>query len=402
MSEKNVLEKLQEANLDAEIWWDSSPLVYQSWAADVVEKAPDGKKASWSEQLKRVFDPENPRETLFRGVTTNPPLSFSAIKDNPESWAKIVRGLIRENPSKGVEEIFWLTYREIVKRGAEYFLPIWEKSEHTYGYLSGQVDPRDVYDADRMYAQALNLSELNPNVMIKCPGSRQGYEVIEKLTARGIATNNTLAFTVPQFLACMQAVQRGLEKAKRDGVDMFRWRSVITHMSARYGTLGDLKTQAEVRGIELSESDIRWAELAIFKRAYRIIEEKGYPNKMLMCSMRISPPTDDGSAASWHIEKIAGGDVVYTCPPKYIWELMEVEDRMKPFDPEAIYEEPPKAVLEKLLRLPYFAQAYEPDGMTREEFNKQGALVATAAEFSKATRATVDFVAQQFQAEGRM
>jgi hypothetical protein len=39
--------------------------------------------------------------------------------------------------------------------------------------------------------------------------------------------------------------------------------------------------------------------------------------------------------------------------------------------------------------------------MTREEFNKQGALVATAAEFSKATRATVDFVAQQFQALGK-
>ncbi len=54
------------------------------------------------------------------------------------------------------------------------------------------------------------------------------------------------------------------------------------------------------------------------------------------------------------------------------------------------------------MRLPYFVQAYEPDGMSREEFNKQGALVATAAEFSKATRTTVDFVAQQFQALGKM
>lgn len=402
MSEKNVLEKLQEANPDAEIWWDSSPLVYKNWAASIVEKAPGGKKESWSEQLTRVFDPDNPKETIFRGVTTNPPLSYDAIKDDPKSWAAIVRGLIRENPDKGVEEIFWMTYKQIVKRGAEYFLPVWEKSEHTFGYLSGQVDPRDLYDADRMFAQALDLAELSPNVMIKCPGSRQGYELIEKLTARGIATNNTLAFTVPQFLACMEAVQRGLDKARRNGVDMVRWRSVITHMSARYGTLGDLKTQAEARGIELSEADIRWAELSIFKRGYRILEEKGYPNKMLMCSMRISPPTDDGSVASWHIEKIAGGDVVYTCPPKYIGELMDVEDQMKPFNPEAIYEEPPREVLEKLLRLPYFVQAYEPDGMTKDQFNKQGALVATATEFSKATRATVDFVAQQFQAEGKM
>ncbi|MBW2123046.1 MAG: hypothetical protein JRH07_14565, partial [Deltaproteobacteria bacterium] len=121
-----------------------------------------------------------------------------------------------------------------------------------------------------------------------------------------------------------------------------------------------------------------------------------------MCSMRISPPTTDGSAASWHIEKIAGGNVIYTCPPKYIAQLMEVEDRMKPFNPQAIYEEPPREVLDKLLRLPYFVEAYEEDGMTKDQFNKQGALVATATEFSRATRATVDFVAQQFQAEGKM
>jgi len=40
--------------------------------------------------------------------------------------------------------------------------------------------------------------------------------------------------------------------------------------------------------------------------------------------------------------------------------------------------------------------------MTKDQFNKQAALVATAAEFSEATRATVDFVAQQFQTEGKM
>ena len=355
-----------------------------------------------AQQLRRLFDPDNPSETLFRGVTTNPPLSLDAIKDNPSFWADLVRALIRENPDKGVEEIFWMTYKEVVKRGAEFFLPLWEKSEHRYGYLSGQVDPRDVYEADRMFAQALELADLSPNVMIKCPGSCEGYELIERLTARGIATNNTLAFTVPQFVSCMEAVQRGLEQARRDGVDMYRWRSVITHMSARYGTLGDLKTQAEARRIDLTEADIRWAELAIFKRGYRILREKGYPNKMLMCSMRLSPPTSDGTVASWHIEKIAGGDVVYTCPPKYIGELFQVEDKIRPFDPEAIYEEPPKAVMDKLMRLPYFVMSYEPGGMTKEEFNRHGALVATAAEFSKATRGTVDFVAQQFQVEGKM
>ena len=368
----------------------------------LLDKAPNGKKEAWREQLRRLFDPEKSGETLFRGVTTNPPLSLAAVKDNPGFWADYIKNLIRENPGKGVEEIFWMTYKEIVKRGAQLLLPVWEKSKHVYGYLSGQVDPRDCYYSDRMLQQALDIAQISPNIMVKVPGTCEGYEVIEQLTAKGIATNNTLSFTVPQFLACMDAVNKGLEKAKKEKVDLSRWRSVITHMSARFGTLGDLKAQAEARGIELSEVDIRWAELSIFKRAYQIIQEKRHPSKMLMCSMRISPPMNDGTQASWHIEKIAGSDVVYTCPPGYILELMGVEDQLKPFSPEAIHEPPPKPILEKLMRLPYFVQAYEPDGMSRKEFNRQGALVATAAEFTKATRTTVDFVAQQFQALGKM
>jgi len=402
MAEKHILEKIAEVNPNAEIWWDSSPLVYGNWAREVVEKAPDEKRKLWNEQLKRLFDPENSGAIFFRGVTTNPPLSLNAIKDNPQFWANFVKELIRANPEKGVEEIFWLTYKEIVKRGAEFFLPVWEKSDHKYGYLSGQVDPRYVFDTEEMFAQAMDLSQLSPNVMIKCPGSREGYELIRRLTALGIATNNTLAFTVPQFIACMEAVQEGLKIARDNNVDLFRWRSVITHMSARYGTLGDLKSQAEARGIELSEADVRWAELSIFKRGYGILQEKGYPNKMLMCSMRISPPTDDETVASWHVEKVAGGDIVYTCPPKYIAQLMEVEDRLRPFDPEAIHEPPPQKTLDKLLRIPYFAKSYESDGMEPDEFNRHAALIATAAEFSTATRGMVDFVVQQFQVEGKM
>jgi len=79
-----------------------------------------------------------------------------------------------------------------------------------------------------------------------------------------------------------------------------------------------------------------------------------------------------------------------------------VADRLKPFKPEAIDEPPPRKTLEKLLRLPYFAKAYEPDGMVPDEFNRHAALIATMAEFSTATRGMVDFVAQQFQSEGKM
>ena len=139
MGGKHILEKMLEMNPNAEIWWDSSPLVYGNWARSMVEKAPEGKRERWSEQLKRLFDPDNPGATCFRGVTTNPPLSLNAIKDNPQFWANFVKDHMRAHPEKGVEEIFWLTYKEVVKMGAEFFLPIWEESGRQYGYLSGQV-----------------------------------------------------------------------------------------------------------------------------------------------------------------------------------------------------------------------------------------------------------------------
>jgi transaldolase len=80
---------------------------------------------------------------------------------------------------------------------------------------------------------------------------------------------------------------------------------------------------------------------------------------------------------------------------------MEIEDKMRPFSAEAIHEEPPESTMSKLMRIPYYVQAYEPDGLTVEQFNRFAPLIATIAEFSTATRGMVDFVDQQFQAVGK-
>jgi transaldolase len=55
--------------------------------------------------------------------------------------------------------------------------------------------------------------------------------------------------------------------------------------------------------------------------------------------------------------------------------------------------DPPKEVMDKLLRVPYFARAYAEDGYTRDEYNTHPALVKTAQQFSKATEDMVEFAA---------
>jgi transaldolase len=393
---KSPLERLMETHPGLEIWWDSSPLIYSIWAEELLKKVSPGRAGDLQEQLRRLYDPEHPEKALFRGVTTNPPLSLQVIRTREAFMTAMVDELIEKNPCADKETLFWATYKEIVRRGAEMYLGVFQRSQYRYGYLSGQVDPRALRDKEKMIAQALELASLSPNVMIKVPGSKEGYEVIKVLTSKGISTNNTLTFVLPQLMACAKAVKEGLEIAKQHGVDLTRWRSVITHMAARYGDLGDLRKEAGSLNIELSEADVRWAELAIFKKAYRLVKERGYSSKMLICSMRISPIMN-GKKHCWHLEKVAGGDIVFTCPPAFIEGVFESMNGTE-FRPQ-IEEEIPRDVLDKLMRIPYFEKAYHEDGLKPEEFNTHPALVATATEFSKATEGMVDFVAKRLAAK---
>jgi len=391
MKDPNLLEDLVAVSPGMEIWWDSSPVIFENYTKKELAKASDADQELLKRQLARMYNTADPKSQLFRGVTTNPPLSLQAIQDDPARWEKVAQELIEEHHPADKEELFWLLYLRVVKAGSDMFLPLFEASGYKEGFLSGQVDPRSAFDYDAMLAQALEIHAVNPNVMVKCPGTKQGYQLIEELTSRGIPTNNTLTFVLSQLLDCAKTVERGLAKAKANGVDLSKWRSVITHMEARYGDLGGLRDFAKEEGIELTEGDVRTAELAIFKKAYRTVKERGYPSKMLSCSLRLGP-TVDGKTRIWHLEEKAGADIVVTCPPPLIDELLffPAPEDIK-FDGNRIWEDAPKDVMDKLMRVPYFARAYDEDGYTRDEYNTHPALVKTAEQFSAATQKMVDF-----------
>ena len=391
MKDPNLFEDLVAVSPGMEIWWDSSPVIFDNWCAKMLAKAEPGDQETLKRQFKRMYDVDAPLGQLFRGVTTNPPLSLAAFKDDPARWEKVAQKVLAENKGLDTEGLFWVLYKEVVRQGSDMFLPLFEASGYKEGFLSGQVDPRSAFDGEAMLAQALEIHAINPNVMVKVPGTAEGYEVIEELTARGIATNNTLTFVLSQLLDCAKSVMRGLEKAKANGVDLSSWRSVITHMEARYGDLGGLREDGAAMGIELSDGDVRLAELAIFKKAYRTINERGYQSKMLSCSLRLGP-TIDGKQQIWHLEEKAGANVVVTCPPSLIDEVINFPhpEDIK-FKPNQIDVDPPQEVMDKLMRIPYFERAYDENGYTRAEYNTHPALVKTHEAFSKATNEMVAF-----------
>ena len=392
---QHVLEKLAATNPESEIWWDSSPLIFQSWKDETLAKDPNPATSGWREQTERLFDLQtiDTQGTMgFRGVTTNPPLCLQAIKLAPDYWANHIKEIAKASPGADVESVYWALYLEIVRKGAAMILPVFKASGGKYGMVSGQVDPRWVRDGRRMLEQGLTIAAQGENVMVKIPGSKEGYEVIEELTARGISTNNTTSFTVPQYIRCMVAVSAGLTRAKAAGVDLSRWRSVITHMSARLGELGDWRTEAKARGVSLALSEIRDGEEAVLKRAYHWGKANNHPSKMLQCSMRVEKDDRTDQLVSRHLADFAGSDMVYTCPPGFIAGLMAAQDELPAFDPTSIDRPPRQDSIDKLMRLPSFRAAYEFEGMKPDEFAHYGAFKATETEFAAATRQTVDFV----------
>ena len=319
---ESAVERLIKTNPNMEIWWDSSPLVFKPWVEKMVSAAPQERKAEIKEQLNRLYNADSPADSIFRGCTTNPPLSWSAVQSDPKYWAEWISKQSTANPGLDKKQMAWTTYKEIVKRGAEAFLPIHQASDGRFGWISGQLDPRLFSEVDQMVHDADELVKLSPNVMIKVPASMDGMEVLKILASKGISTNTTTCFTLPQIMGSADATMAGLKIAEKNKVDLKNWRAVITMMIGRLTEHPVLDLQAERKNIKLSWADKHWWGIAVFREAYRLLMEGGYASKMLACSMRPGPLVA-GKMQYWDLQKIAGGDIVYTCPPYVLEPLFQ-------------------------------------------------------------------------------
>jgi transaldolase len=395
---QSVVERLLATNPNMEVWWDSSPLVFERWVCKMIDAAPDSRKADMQTQLRRLYVANDPAQSVFRGCTTNPPLSLTALKSDPAYWDQQIDNMIEARPGITANELFWDTYKSVIQHGARMMQPIWEASQGRYGYVSGQLDPRLFTETEIMCRQADEIAALGPNIMVKVPASCQGIDVVRYLTAKGVCTNVTTCFTLPQIMAVARAAREGLETARKNKVETSRWRAVITHMMGRLSERPELLKQAEYFGVDLTPADCKWLALAVFKRAYRLLEEGGYPSKMLACSVRPGPKVC-GRMRYWDIEYLAGGDIVYTLPPSALEPMFQYADGLE-FHADAIHQPVPQSSLDKLMRLPYGLQCLEPHGMSPEQFNTHPSTIHTVDEFSRASAGLEGYVAKRLALSG--
>lgn len=390
---ESPVERLAQTHPDMEIWWDSSPLVYNAWVRKMLQQADPAHRSEMEAQLARLYNVEAPSQSIFRGCTTNPPLSWQAVQADPDFWRAWIDDLIQFHPGMSLSDLTWSTYKEVVKRGAEMYMDIFNASRGRFGWISGQLDPRLITETERMIHDAEELHTLSPNVMIKVPTSMQGIEVVKILTSKGIGTNTTVCFTLPQILASANAAMEGIRLAEQNKVDLSRWRAVITMMIGRLTEHEVLDVQAARKNIQLSWQDKHWFGIAVFRRAYRMLTEGGYASKMLACSMRAGPLVA-GKMRFWDVEKLAGGDIVYTCPPYVLEPLFDIGEELN-FESQIERDDVPKDVMEKLTQIPYCIQAYDPNGLSLEQFNDHPATVSTVAAFSKGFAGLEGFIGER-------
>ncbi len=311
------------------------------------------------------------------GATCNPVIVLNVLKKELASWKKRIEELIRENPAASDREIAWRVVEEMSTTAAALLLPIFQRDKGRNGRLSIQTDP-SLYRSDRaILEQALRFNALAPNMIVKIPATCAGVAAIEEATYRGISINATVSFTLPQALAVGEAVERGLRRREKEGLDTARMGPVCTLM---VGRLDDwLKVVAEKESIIANPEVFDWAGVAVMKKAYKLYRERGYRLRLLSAAFRNHR----------HWSEFIGGDVVIS--PPFEWQkrynASEVEVR-----PRMDQQVPPAIVQELERRFPDFVRAYGETGMSLAEFDGFGATRRTLRQFSKAVDDLVTLV----------
>jgi transaldolase len=300
------------------------------------------------------------------GATTNPTIVVNVLKKEMNLWVDRIHELIDGNTTWSEVEVTWKLIEEMAVRGAGLLKPVYDREKGKKGRLSIQTNPQLYRNPQGIAEHAIHFNTLAPNMQVKAPVTKAGITAIEEATFAGVSVNATVCFTVPQAIAVAEAVERGLNRRTAAGMSIAEMSPVCTIMIGR--TDDWMKAVAKRDGIEIDPAVMDWAGIACMKRAYGIFQERKYRARLLAAAYR----------HLGHWSELIGGDIILTIP--YEWQLkinasdIEVKERMADaVDP---------AILKELLsRIPDFKRAYEPDGMTIDEFDTYGATVRTLRGF---------------------
>ena len=254
-------------------------------------------------------------EFSITGLTSNPTIFDAAIGNTPAYDSSI-----RKKAQAGLagEDLFVELALEDLRRAADLFRPVFDRTRGIDGWVSMEVSPLLANDTKTTIDAALRIHKQanRPNLYVKIPGTPAGVPAIEEAIFAGVPVNVTLLFSREQYLSIAEAYLRGIERRIAAGLDP-RVNSVASLFVSRWdGAVAD-KVPQELRnrlGIAIAARTYKaHGELLTGKR-WRALEAAGARKQRMLWA---STGTKDPKASpSLYVEALAAPDTIDTMPEK--------------------------------------------------------------------------------------
>ncbi len=190
--------------------------------------------------LKKYID-----ELSITGLTSNPTI-FDHAMTHGNSYDDDMAKLM--SSGKSVEDAFFEMAIDDLRRAADLFADIHQRTSTVDGWVSLEVSPLLAYDAVKTAAVAKQLHQkaARPNLFIKIPGTTEGRTAIEEAIFAGVSVNVTLLFSREHYLGAVEAYMRGLERRVEAGLSA-DVRSVASLFVSRWDKATMDKVPGELR-----------------------------------------------------------------------------------------------------------------------------------------------------------
>jgi transaldolase len=259
--------------------------------------------------------------TLERYIDT---LSVTGLTSNPTIFDKAIRSSsaydeeIRRHAANGksAEESFFELAISDIRRAADLFGAVHERTRGVDGWVSLEVSPRLAYDTQTTIAvaKALHARAGRRNLLIKIPGTAEGLPAIEAATFAGVPVNVTLLFSREHYLAAADAYLRGIERRIAAGLSPDVG-SVASVFISRWDVAVAERAPAALRntlGIAIGQRCYAaYSERLASQRWQRVMNAGGRPQRLLFASTGTKDPN---ASDTLYVEAFAAPLTVNTVP----------------------------------------------------------------------------------------
>jgi transaldolase len=276
-------------------------------------------------------------EDGVRGVTSNPTIFEKAItgsRDYDDQISSMIAG------GKSTTEIYEAVVVDDIRGAAETLRPVYDATGGADGFVSIEVSPLLAHDTQGTIQEVRRWNSLigRPNVMVKIPGTTEGFPAIEEMIAEGRHINITLLFSIEAYRRVQEAYLRGLERRVAAGQPVHQVASVASFFVSRIDTEADkrLESRAAAAAPEQAEAlrGLRGkVAVANAELAYRLFQEtfggarwKALASRGARLQRPLWASTSTKNPAYpdlLYVETLVGRDTINTLPPQTIEALRD-------------------------------------------------------------------------------